>query len=333
MRFLFLTTALLTTPALADTIEAVQRVTAVTVYPTVAAVTREVAIDAKAGLHDVVIPYLPQYLDPSTIRVLAEGAAVIGTTFMAERLPVVGDRSSPEIDAARAEIKRLEGEQRASDAAISVIRERAKVAEARLSFLNNLALGGAGGPEAYQRISGEIASLISEMGKAEADAREAEVARADLNLATDKARQALLTLLNEELPTSTLVIKVDAAVDGPVKLTLRNLTGNVLWSPLYDFRLTRQGTKGSIAMERGVIVQQETGEDWNEIALTLSTANPGDGYEPGMPWTRGWQLLTEEEWDRRYRRTEDTGNNGSPAVVVEEVPVMEQKSGGVLSSC
>ena len=324
MRSLLLVAALAAAPAFADTIEAVQRVTAVTIYSSGASVTREAEFEAKAGLNDVILPFLPQDLDPSTIRVIADGAEVIGTTLMAERLPVVGDRSSPEIDAARAEITRLEGEQRKSDAAIAAIRQRARIAEARIEFLNNLALGGTGGPEVYQLASTEIASLISEMGKAEAEAREAEVARMELDKDVERARQALLVLLNEDLPTVTMVAKIDVEAAGPVKLTILNLTEAAQWSPIYDLRLTRSGTTGTIAMERGVLILQETGEDWSEVALTLSTSSLTDGGAPGMPYALGWELLTEQEWNRLYAPEDDTGNYGGLAPTIVEVPVVEE---------
>ena len=85
-------------------------------------------------------------------------------------------------------------------------------------------MGGVGaGPEAYQRASAEIASLFAETGEAEAEAREAEVVRFDLDKEADKARQALLVLLNEDLPTITIVVEVNVDVDGPVKLTVLQL--------------------------------------------------------------------------------------------------------------
>lgn len=58
MRILF-ALLLLATPALADRIEVQAPVTAVTLYPGAASVTRTATFTAAPGTHDIVIPALP----------------------------------------------------------------------------------------------------------------------------------------------------------------------------------------------------------------------------------------------------------------------------------
>ena len=110
MRPFILVGLLAATPTFADTIEAVQRVTAVTVYREWCQCHARGRVRGKSRAER----YYPPLSSAGARPLDATGdcrrrCEVIGTTLMAERLPVVGDRSSPEIDAARAEIKRLEG--------------------------------------------------------------------------------------------------------------------------------------------------------------------------------------------------------------------------------
>lgn len=46
------------------------------------------------------------------------------------------------------------------------------------------------------------------------------------------------------------------------------------WEPLYDLRLLEEGDEPSLEVGYLGQVRQETGEDWDEVALTLSTARP-----------------------------------------------------------
>lgn len=47
-------------------------------------------------------------------------------------------------------------------------------------------------------------------------------------------------------------------------------------------RWTARG--GEVLRDRGLLVAQSTGEDWVGVALTLSTAQPGEAAEPGKVW-------------------------------------------------
>ncbi|MFD2440586.1 DUF4140 domain-containing protein [Paracoccus kondratievae] len=86
MRHLLLSTAILAAgPAFADRIEATARVTDVTVYPWGASVTREASLDLPDGAHELVIPGIPEGIDPASLRVTAKGAVIGATGFQQER--------------------------------------------------------------------------------------------------------------------------------------------------------------------------------------------------------------------------------------------------------
>ena len=79
---------LLSTPALADTIAARGPVTAVTLYPAGATVTRRVTFSAPAGQHEIVVPGLPAGTDPASLRVTAPAGVTVGAVSLAtERVP------------------------------------------------------------------------------------------------------------------------------------------------------------------------------------------------------------------------------------------------------
>jgi uncharacterized protein (TIGR02231 family) len=73
----------------------------------------------------------------------------------------------------------------------------------------------------------------------------------------------------------TVTVRVSAPQAGSLDVALSYTVPGASWSPSYDARV--------LSSERAVnlgyfgIVRQSTGEDWKEVALTLSTARPGLG--------------------------------------------------------
>ena len=69
--------------------------------------------------------------------------------------------------------------------------------------------------------------------------------------------------------------------EGKESVELNYLVGNCGWSPTYTFRAGED--RQQIAVECSALIQQMTGEDWNAVALTLSTASPAlSAAGPGL---------------------------------------------------
>ncbi len=82
-------------------------------------------------------------------------------------------------------------------------------------------------------------------------------------------------------------VQTDASGKGTVEIT--TFTSDASWQPVYDLRLTRVGAaKPALVLERGVVVSQYSGEDWQGVDLLLSTARPSDQSEPSQvyAWLR-----------------------------------------------
>jgi len=59
---------------------------------------------------------------------------------------------------------------------------------------------------------------------------------------------------------------------------------NAAWRPVYEARLDTANAR--LALRQEAVVTQSTGEDWSDVALTLSTARPSAGTQPPQlaPW-------------------------------------------------
>ena len=281
------------TALLADTLMLPSRVARVTLYPWGATVVRVVDVAAPAGVHELIVPDLPMDTDSGSLRVAGQGVTIGAVNLQYDRLPVTETTPDARIAAAEAEVKRIEGVVREDSAAIAAIRLRVDAANRQVAFLSKLGQVEGATPEdlrALSRMVGEEALTASQTAfAAEEEAKAAERAALDNLKALDQARKALaaLTTGGKDFAALVAAVQTDASGTGTVEIT--TFTGNARWEAVYDLRLTRVGAaKPALALERGVVVSQFSGEDWMGVDLVLSTARPSDQSEPSRvsPWLR-----------------------------------------------
>ena len=307
---LFLTTSIiaLTAPALAETFTGEARVDTVTIYPGLATVMRQVTLDLPAGQHTIVVPGMPEGLSTEGLRLAAPAGTQVGAVNLAfDRLPVTPDQSAPAIVAARDEVERLEAVLRDRDAAIAQIRLRVQAAEEQITFLQSLSQASAGEALGAASIA-DIQALAQMVGSetltvreaafaAEQEAQAAERARKDDVEALEDARQALAALLAPEQRGAVLTFTLAVAEAGEVTVDVISVEGFANWSPVYDMRLTT-GDDAALDIDRAVVISQQTGQDWNDVQLILSTARPGEQIAPSGVWPPLRRIISEDELDR-----------------------------------
>lgn len=286
---LVLPLASLALPAMAEDIALSSRVSAVTLYPQGATVTREVAFSAPAGQHDLILADLPQGTPLASVRVAVEGARMGGLTTRDDYVPPRDTTENAALVAARAEVERLEEALRLAREGIADIEIEVEAARARIAFLAQIGQGGGTAtltPDHLRDLSAMIGSETLLARQAETAAtRRAEAAKRALKdqiKARDAARQALNALVPEDEARAMLAVAITTEAETQGTLTVTYTIPDAGWQPLYDLHLARDS--GALRIERGAFVQQSTGENWQDIALTLSTLRPSEQTEPGQIW-------------------------------------------------
>lgn len=107
----------------------------------------------------------------------------------------------------------------------------------------------------------------------------------ELNEKATRFQQQLDDLFNERNKhTSKISISVSAKSAGNVQLELLYVVDDAGWTPLYDIRA--KDTKSPVQVNYKAHVYQNTGLDWNNVKIKLSTANPTLGLtKPELnPW-------------------------------------------------
>ncbi|HLO49163.1 MAG TPA: mucoidy inhibitor MuiA family protein, partial [Kamptonema sp.] len=106
----------------------------------------------------------------------------------------------------------------------------------------------------------------------------------------DKQIQALLRQKSQQMQTNstlesfTVIVAIEASDSGDFELEVSYMINRASWTPLYDLRVNT--TDNHINLSYLAEVNQNTGEDWTNVSLTLSTAKPGLGTLPPKldPW-------------------------------------------------
>jgi len=123
--------------------------------------------------------------------------------------------------------------------------------------------------------------------------------------------------------TNEIVISLSATEPTSVDLEVNYVVPNAGWFPVYDLRAAN--TKGSVQLSYKANVFQNTGEEWNNVKLKLSTANPAlGGLKPELnPWYLDFYQSVARA--NRYRSSALKKDKSAPAAYgpVSEVAAEE----------
>lgn len=260
-------------------------ITAVTVFPDRAEVTRTVEISLPAGESTVVVGDLPASLYPDSVRVVgeADGRLLIGS---------VETRKEFAEAAVREEERRLTEELEALRDQRGALDDRVAAARIQLDFLKAI------GRDAPRTASEELAqgrldpeawrqavALIGEgAAKALDGVRAAEIEKRALERRIAQTERRLSLVRTGR--TASLSARINVQTEGPraARLVLSYQIPGASWRPIYDARL--ESETGATRLVQIGEVRQGTGEDWSDVRLTLSTARPAlSGRLPELgPW-------------------------------------------------
>jgi uncharacterized protein (TIGR02231 family) len=113
-------------------------------------------------------------------------------------------------------------------------------------------------------------------------------------------------------PTGEIVVQIDNATSSNTKFDLSYFVNNCGWSPLYDVRVNDLNSKAKITAKASVY--QNTGNDWKNVKLTLSTGNPAlPGNKPELnPWMLYLMNKNTPRPKARYRIAEGDYEQAAP---------------------
>lgn len=99
-------------------------------------------------------------------------------------------------------------------------------------------------------------------------------------------------------PSSTIIVTVTAKAPVSGSLTATYITRNAGWYPLYDIRA--KDSKSPVQLAYKAQVYQNTGYDWKNVKINLSTTNPAVGGN--KPELNNWYLDIYDPSAVRYKK-------------------------------
>ncbi len=114
--------------------------------------------------------------------------------------------------------------------------------------------------------------------------RKEELTREELNRVSDQLGEASRV---DVTPTGEIIVQVMTKEPLSAKFKLSYLVRSASWKPEFDLRL--DDISQPLELSRRAKISQNSGEEWKDVKLTLSTGNPNEsGTEPKlMPWYIG----------------------------------------------
>ncbi len=257
----------------------------VTVFTDRARLTRVGSIEVEKGEQKIEFPELPLTIEPESVRAAAQGTArarLLGIDVqksffketpaatvreLTEKLLDLEDRDrglADEIESVNAQIKHLDGLATSTD-----------------TYAKSLGRGFTN----LEKHGALIDFITQRRIQAQEKNREIAVKRRELDREIKKTRNELQRL-QKARPAQryTAIVDLDVLEPGELEIQLVYMQRGTGWRPLYDIRLR----EGKLEVSYLAQVTQNSGEDWEDVAVTLSTARPS--HTAIVPKVNPWYI-------------------------------------------
>ena len=248
----------------------------VTVYSDRALVTRRGGIQLEAGEHELRVNNLPQFLRDS-LRAAGRGAKGIRILNVDVSTAFLSRPPEAELVSLQDELERLVQKQQLLEARRNALNDRRQWLRALGEQSRDFARGLAQGQMKPQDCA-DFFSFAANQALQDAEAAqglEVEMKQVQQEIAAKKRELAQKQgdTLADRL---SAVVTVALSEAGEFELELSYLVLGAAWHPQYDVRVQMSGeqNEGDVELTYVGVVQQSTGERWENAGLSLSTARP-----------------------------------------------------------
>lgn len=262
------------------------KVTAVTVYSDRAVVTRTGSADLAAGSTELVFANLPESLMDQSLQFKGSGSAAVTILDVTARRTFLEHAADERVKAAQAEVDALARQMRA-------IEDQTRLLDARKAMIERMeiALTTPGNKDVARPMVEELAQALNfvteQRAKLASDFARLEEQRTELERKHQAAQAQLQELHGPgKRAVKSITVRLSVAEAGTLNATLAYAVPHARWAPTYDARVV-SGDRNIVLGYFGV-VRQTTGEDWKDVALTLSTARPALGG--AAPTLQPWEI-------------------------------------------
>ncbi|KAK0414119.1 hypothetical protein QR680_007154 [Steinernema hermaphroditum] len=249
----------------------------VTVYSDRAQIKRELKTNLEAGKHEIVIENATRTIDQQSIRVDGSGTAEIREVVLKRGHHWVDDVDSPEI-------VKLLGEKKDLEKKKWTLNNKKGLHQRQLDTLNCMAgkIGSSDKTFAFDEDTDKNMTTFFAFYSRRALELKQEMFHLEesvevLNTQIQKFQQNIDDLRRNRQKPGKIVILVDIAEGGEQNFVLSYQVHDAKWSPLYDIRVVSAENpedKTSLKIDYFAQIVQDSGEEWTNAKIFLSTAQP-----------------------------------------------------------
>jgi uncharacterized protein (TIGR02231 family) len=299
----------------------------VTVYTQGAQLQHKANYTVKAGLSEVIVEGISPQISAGTIQVKATGAVVILDSkyeyyYPQPNMQVTATELPLKV---RNAIKVLEDSIKLINFELRDINDEIEVlVAARKIIISNGAVKGQGKVnDSIQLLKSTVdyyTTKVSELNKKISGLDRQKVKKTDLISDLDTRLNDLRNYAEQNNPTPEIkgipriIITFMAKEAASGRIDLSYLASNAGWTPLYDIR--SEAATGKISLTYKAQVRQQTGLDWDDVKLSISTNNPyANKTKPELsPWYIDYQEFRKQLNEKAKLRSEAYGDDVPAAV-------------------
>lgn len=269
----------------------------VTVYTTGAQVFRHAEVALQAGQNQIILEGLEAGIDQKSIQAGGKGAFIITEVQYQihypelQQIKVNGDAKYYKM------IKQI------NDSIVELDYELKEIYVAKeilntekMVLLNNRIYKGESKKDSLELLKNGLTYLREKLTNITTELLKMERKEAKINKLKNELNQKLSDISNDLYAQSNPVttektdyrIIVDVIADAAVNasINVNYYVPGAGWTPVYDLRT--DGVESPVKLTYKALVHQNTGADWKEVKLTLSTGNPHQSFN--VPVLNAWYL-------------------------------------------
>lgn len=258
----------------------------VTVYDNQALVTRRGIVQLTGEEHELIIAQLPVTIVSESIRASGTGTMAVRLLGVRTERTYITEAIADQVALLHQEIEQLEVQKRTvQDQLVLLNHQQHFIKSLNTQYLERLTRFP--NPELMNLVQirellsfveqqyGEYANAIAQCEKQQQQLdKQIQILRQNLQQISTPSPQEIFNI----------IVSLEPSEAGEFELEVSYIVHQASWLPLYDLRFSTENE--TIDITYLAEVQQSTGEDWLDVALTLSTAKPGLGTLPPkiIPW-------------------------------------------------
>jgi len=278
----------------------------VTIYPDSALISRAANLKLSSGDQKIIFSDIIPDVDENSLRVSAtptENIKILGAQVKKEFLK---EEVSERVRQIKDEIQKLEDE-------VDKLENNKKILSDEKEFLDSIRLYSNGQiPKdlvtkmpAVKDLDDTFKFLDTKLKENYAQIIDTELQIRETQKKTDVLKRELSEVSGPQKKLKrSIIVNLEVLKPGTFDLVVSYLVRGAYWQPIYDARANFEESK--VELVSYGIIKQTTGEDWQDVEISLSTAKPAIGGR--MPYINPWFL---RPYQPRVMKDEINGMLGS----------------------